>query len=84
MVRPAGPSGGAAGTGDDGDGELLLALESEAEGLTWEEYAARIFEPDKVETDYWTGSWMQERVKRRFASARRILRRYRDMATGKR
>ena len=81
MVRPAGPSAGA-GTGDDGDGELLLALESEAEGLTWEEYAARIFEPDKVETDYWTGSWMQERVKRRFASARRILRQYRGMAAG--
>jgi len=85
VVRPAGPSGGAAGTGDDGDGgdgELLLALESEAEGLTWEAYAARIFEPDKVATDYWTGSWMQERVKRRFATARRILRQYRDMAAG--
>ena len=81
MVRPAGPSVGA-GTGDDGDGELLLALESEAEGLTWEEYAARIFEPERVAANYWTGSWMQERVKRRFASARRILKLYRDMAAG--
>ncbi len=81
MVRPAGPSAGA-GTGDDGDGELLLALESEAEGLTWEEYAARIFEPETVEADYYNGSWVHERVKRRFASARRILKRYRGMATG--
>ena len=88
MGRPAGPSAGAGSgeerSGDDGDGELLLALESEADGLTWEQYAARIFEPETVATDYWTGSWMQERVKRRYASARRILRLYRGMAAGKR
>ncbi len=85
MVRPAGPSAGAgakAGAGDDGDGELLLALESEAEGLTWKEYAARIFEPELVEAEYYTGSWMDGRVKRRVSRARTILKRYRDMASG--
>ena len=82
MARPAGPSAGAAGAGEDGDRELLLALESEAEGLTWQEYAARIFDPEKVEEDYYTDGWMHGRVKRRFAAARRILKRYRDMATG--
>ncbi len=81
MVRPADPSVGV-GTGDDGDRELLLALESEAEGLAWQEYAARLWKPERVDAEYYVGSWMQERVKRRFSTARRILRQYRAMATG--
>ncbi len=54
----------------------------EAEGLTQRDYALRFWKPKKVEEDYYTGSWMHERVKRRFASARRILKQYRGMATG--
>ena len=76
-----GPSIGA-GTGD-GDGELLLALESEAEGLTQRDYALRLWTPERVAEEYYTGSWMHERVKRRHSRARAILKRYRDMATGK-
>ena len=54
----------------------------EAEGLTQRDYALRFWKAKKVEEDYYTGSWMHERVKRRFASARRILKQYRGMATG--
>lgn len=84
MVRPAGPSGGAAGTGDhDGDGELLLALESEAEGLTQRDYALGLWKPEDVEAEYYDGSWMDGRVKRRYRRAKAVLRHYRDIATGK-
>ena len=82
MVRRAGPSAGA-GTGDDGDGELLLALEMEAEGLTQHDYALRLWEPEKVEADYYDGSWMDGRVKRRYKRAKAILKHYRDIACGK-
>ena len=69
--------------GDDGDRELLLALESEAEGFTHREVAIRLWGAGRVAEEWWPGSWMAARVKRRFASARRILRQYRNMATGK-
>ena len=82
MDRRAGPSAGA-GTGDGGDDELLLALEMEAEGLTQHDYALRLWEPEKVEADYYDGSWMDGRVKRRYKRAKAILKHYRDIATAK-
>ena len=71
-----------AGTGEDGDGELLLALESEADGLTRREVAIRFWGPERVAEEYYDGSWMHTRVKRRRARAKAILKQYRDMATG--
>ncbi len=44
--------------GDDGDTELLLALESEAEGLTRREVAVRLWGRERVAEEYYDGSWM--------------------------
>ncbi|MDE0031152.1 MAG: hypothetical protein OXU42_17335 [Deltaproteobacteria bacterium] len=77
MVRPAGPSAGA-GTGD---GELLLALESEAEGLTQREIACGSGAPSGSRKTGWSDGWMRTRVKRRRRRGRTILKQYRDMAT---
>ena len=71
-----------AGTGDDGDTELLLALESEADGLTRREVAIRFWGRERVAEEYYDGSWMHTRVKRRRSRAKAILKQYRDMATG--
>ena len=71
-----------AGTGEDGDGELLLALESEAEGLTRRQIAERLWGRERVAEEYYDGSWMHTRVKRRRSRAKAILKQYRDMATG--
>ena len=71
------------GDGDDGDTELLLALESEAEGLTRREVAVRLWGRERVAEDYYDGSWMHTRVKRRRARAKAILKQYRDLAMGK-
>ena len=64
---------------DDGDRELLLALESEAEGLTHREIAARLWDREWAEEEYYAGGWMHGRLRRR--RARIILKQYRDMAT---
>ena len=69
--------------GDGGDDELLLALETEAAGLTQRDYALCIWEPRRVEAEYYPDSWMEKRVKRKYARARAILKHYRDIATGK-
>ena len=81
VVRPAGPSAGA-GTGDDGDRELLLALESEAQGLTHRETAVRLWGAERVAEEYYVGGWMLGRLKRRRRRARIVLKQYRDMAKG--
>ena len=70
------------GTGEDGDRELLLALESEAEGLTHRQIAERLWGAEWVAEEWWVGGWMHSRVKRRRRRAKTILRQYRDMATG--
>ena len=67
---------------DDGDGELLLALEDEAEGLTHREIAMRLWGAQRVPENYYAGSWMQGCLKRRRRRARIILKQYRDMAKG--
>ncbi len=64
---------GGAGTGDEGDTELLLALENEAEGLTQREIAVRLWGRERVAEEYYDGSWMNTRVKRRRARAKAIL-----------
>ena len=75
------PSTGA-GAGGGGDGELLLALECEADGLTRRDLAMRLWKPEHVESEYYPGSWMEARVKRRYSRARALLKHYRDIATG--
>ena len=81
MVRPAGPSAGA-GTGDDGDRELVLALAGETEGLTHREIAAQIWGAERVAEEWWADSWMRSRIKRRRRRAQLMLKQYRDMAKG--
>ncbi len=77
-----GPLAGAQTGEEDGDGELLLALESEAEGLT-RRRTIRFWGLERVAEEYYDGSWMHTRVKRRRARAKAILKQYRDMATGR-
>ena len=43
----------------------------------------RLWTPERVAEDYYTDSWMEKRVKRKYARARAILKHYRDIATGK-
>ena len=71
LVRPCGPSAGA-GTWD-GDGELLLALEGEAEGRTHREIAVTFWGRERVEAEYHTDGWMHSRIKRRLKKAKAIL-----------
>ena len=71
------------GAGDGGDGELLLALECEAEGLTRRDLARRFWGRERVESDYYPGSGMEALVKRRRSRARAVLKHYRDIATGR-
>ncbi len=76
------PSTGA-GTREDGDRELLLALESEAEEITRRQVAVRLWGRERVAEEYYDGSWMHTRVKRCRARAKAILKQYRDMALGR-
>ena len=68
------------GTAEDGDREVLLALESEAEGLTHRQIAVQLWGAERVAEEWWPGGWM--RVKRQRRRARTMLGQYRDMATG--
>ena len=43
----------------------------------------RLWGRERVAEEYYDGSWMHTRVKRRRARAKAILKQYRDMAVGK-
>lgn len=66
----------------DGDDEVLLALESEAEGLTHREIAARFWGVARVDAEYEPDGWMHSRIKRRLRRGKAVVRQYRDMAAG--
>ena len=48
-----------------------MTLEGVAEGLTWQKIAARFWDPDWGAEEWYVGSWMHQRVKRRDVAAGR-------------
>ena len=60
-----------------------MALEGVAEGLTRQKIATWFWDPEWVAEEWYVGSWMHQRVKRRLSRARTMLKQYRDMATGR-
>ena len=60
----------------------MMALEADRNGLIWRQIAELLWGAGRVAEEWWPGARGHGRVKRRLASARAMLKAYRNVAAG--